>query len=185
MAELAARPDVDEVVGIARRMPKWQPGGVEWHTADIRHDDLVDLFVGADAVVHAAWAFQPQRHPEVTWGVNIHGTGRVLDAVAGAGVPALVVASSVGAYSPGSKAERIDESWPTHGWSPAPYTREKAYVERMLDGFQQSEPAVRVVRMRPAFMFKTPSSPEQKRIFGGRKVPGRLVGSPRRRGSPE
>ncbi|SFB77095.1 Nucleoside-diphosphate-sugar epimerase [Nocardioides terrae] len=176
VAELARRSEVDEVVGIARRRPRWQPDGVTWRPCDVRYDDLVGLFDEVDAVVHLAWAFQPSHHPDVTWGVNVHGTSRVLDAAAQAGVSAVVVASSVGAYSPGSKTERIDESWPTHGWSPAAYCREKAYVERMLDGFEQSHPEIRVARMRPAFMFKAPSSPEQLRIFGGSWMPTRLIG---------
>jgi nucleoside-diphosphate-sugar epimerase len=178
VAELARREGVDEVVGVARRRPRWQPDGVSWRPADVRYDDLATLFQGADAVVHLAWAFQPSHRPDVTWGVNVHGTSRVLDAAAQAGVSAVVVASSVGAYSPGSKEVRIDESWPTHGWSPAAYTREKAYVERMLDGFEQSHPGIRVVRMRPAFMFKAPASLEQVRIFGGSwaQLPSRLIG---------
>jgi len=166
VAELARRPEVDEVVGVARREPRWRPDGVTWRPADVRYDDLVGLFTDVDAVVHLAWAFQPSHHPDVTWG----------DAAAQAGVTAVVMASSVGAYSPGSKTERIDESWPTHGWSPAAYCREKAYVERMLDGFEQSHPEIRVARMRPAFMFKAPSSPEQLRIFGGSWLPTRLLG---------
>jgi UDP-glucose 4-epimerase len=176
VAELARRPEVEEVVGLARRAPSWQPDGVTWRTADMRYDDLADVFTGADAVVHLGWAFQPSHRPDVTWGVNVHGTARVLDAAAEAGVSAVVVASSVGAYSPGNKTDLVDESWPTHGWSPAAYCREKAYVERLLDGFERAHPEIRVARMRPAFMFKAPSSPEQKRIFGGRMLPTRLIG---------
>ena len=175
VAELAGRPDA-EVVGVARRRPRWQPGGVTWREADVRYDDLDGILTGADVVVHLAWAFQPSHRPDVTWHVNVHGTARLLDAVGRAGVRALVVASSVGAYSPGSKTERIDESWPTHGWPSAAYTREKAYVERLLDGFEQSHPGTRVVRMRPGFMFQAPASPEQVRIFGGRWLPTRLLG---------
>jgi nucleoside-diphosphate-sugar epimerase len=175
VAELARRPGTD-VVGVARRLPDWQPGGVTWRTADVRHDDLEELLADAEAVVHLAWAFQPSHRPEVTWDVNVHGTARVLDAAARAGVSTVVVASSVGAYSPGSKTEPVDESWPTHGWSPAHYCREKAYNERLLDGFEQAHPEIRVVRMRPGFMFKAPSAPEQKRIFGGRWMPTRLLG---------
>ncbi|MDH2415021.1 NAD-dependent epimerase/dehydratase family protein [Nocardioides sp. CER19] len=176
VAELARRPEVDEVVGLARRRPDWHIDGVAWRNADVRHDDLVDVFTGVDAVVHLGWAFQPSHRPDVTWGVNVHGTTRVLDAAAQARVSAVVVASSVGAYSTGNKTDLVDESWPTHGWSPAAYCREKAYVERLLDGFEQARPEIRVVRMRPAFMFKAPSSPEQKRIFGGRMLPTRLLG---------
>ena len=82
-------------------------------------------------------------------------------------MPALVYASSVGAYSPGPKDRAVDEGWPTHGWPGASYTREKAYLERVLDAFEARHPGVRVVRMRPGFIFKRESAHEQRRIFGG------------------
>ncbi|MGW3866548.1 NAD-dependent epimerase, partial [Streptomyces sp. NPDC005047] len=84
----------------------------------------------------------------------------------------LVHASSVGAYSPGPKDRAVDESWPTHGWPDAAYCREKAYLERTLDIFERDHPGIRVVRMRPAFLFKRESASEQRRIFGGRFLPG-------------
>jgi len=108
--------------------------------------------------------------------VNVIGTARVLGAVERTGVPVLVVASSVGAYSPDDRTHRIDESWPTHGWSPAAYCREKAYVERMLDQFEVVNPRCRVVRMRPCFLFKKQAAPEQHRIFAGPLVSQRLLG---------
>jgi hypothetical protein len=37
----------------------------------------------------------------------------------------IVYASSVGTYWPGPKDRRVDESWPTHGWPNAEYTRER------------------------------------------------------------
>lgn len=92
--------------------------------------------------------------------------------MAAARVPVLVHASSVGAYSPGPKDRAVDESWPTHGWPDAAYTREKAYLERALDTFERDHPDVRVVRMRPGFLFKAESASEQRRIFGGRFLPG-------------
>jgi nucleoside-diphosphate-sugar epimerase len=81
----------------------------------------------------------------------------------------------VGAYSPGPKDHAVDESWPTHGWPDAAYCREKAYLERALDTFEREHSAVRVVRMRPAFLFKRESASEQRRIFGGRFLPGPLA----------
>jgi nucleoside-diphosphate-sugar epimerase len=95
--------------------------------------------------------------------------------VAAAGVPTLVHASSVGAYSPGPKDRAVDESWPTHGWPDAAYCREKAYLERALDVFERDHPGIRVVRMRPAFLFKRESASEQRRIFGGKYLPGPLA----------
>jgi nucleoside-diphosphate-sugar epimerase len=173
---LVADPDVERVVGIARRRPQWQPQKVEWVEADIVDAELPRYFDGADAVIHLAWAFQPSHRPEVTWAVNAVGTARILGAVERADVPVLVVASSVGAYSPGDKEIRIDESWPTHGWAPAAYCREKAYVERLLDYFEVVFPRCRVVRMRPCFLFKRAAAPEQRRIFAGPFAPERLLG---------
>lgn len=168
---LGGDPRVTSVAGVARRVPDWTVPTTEWVAADIADADLVPLLRGADAVIHLAWAFQPTHDSAATWRTNVIGGIRVFDAVAEAGVPALVYASSVGAYSPGPKDRAVDESWPTHGWPGASYTREKAYLERVLDAFEARHPGVRVVRMRPGFIFKRESAQEQRRIFGGPLVP--------------
>lgn len=173
---LSEDPRVESVRALARRVPAWAPPGVEWTAADLAQDvDPAPLFEGADAVVHLAWRFQPARDPAVTWRANVLGSIRVFDAVVRARVPALVHASSVGAYSPGSKNLAVDESWPTDGWPEAAYSREKAYLERVLDTYELEHPDVRVVRMRPAFLFKKESAGQQRRIFGGRLAPGPLI----------
>ncbi|MER6330745.1 SDR family oxidoreductase [Streptomyces sp. NPDC001034] len=174
---LAQDPGIASVRGLARRLPEWSPTGIEWSAVDLASDraDLAERFAGADAVVHLAWAFQPTHDPAATWRTNVLGGIRVFDAVAAAGVPVLVHASSVGAYSPGPEDHAVDESWPTHGWPDAAYCREKAYLERTLDVFERDHPEVRVVRMRPAFLFKRQSASEQRRIFGGRFLPGPLA----------
>ncbi|WP_240957171.1 NAD-dependent epimerase/dehydratase family protein [Streptomyces chilikensis] len=172
-------PAVTSVTGIARRVPEWRPERTEWKALDLARGEsaarLVEVFRGADAVVHLAWAFQPTHDPVTTWRTNVLGSLRVFEAVAAAGVPALVHASSVGAYSPGPKDREVDESWPTHGWPDAAYTREKSYLERALDAFEREHPRIRVVRMRPAFLFKKESASEQRRIFGGRFLPGAVA----------
>ncbi|MGW9070562.1 NAD-dependent epimerase/dehydratase family protein [Streptomyces yangpuensis] len=175
---LAADSKVTDVLGIARRRPGLDIPGVRWAEADIDPGGarLSELFSGADAIVHLAWKFQPTHDPVETWRTNVLGGIRVFEACAAAGVHVLVHASSVGAYSPGPADGRpVDESWPTHGWPGAPYTREKAYLERYLDGFQRDHPGMRVVRMRPAFLFKTAAASEQRRIFAGPLLPWRLV----------
>lgn len=164
-----------EIVGVARRRPEGGHPGVTWAQADIARDELVSVVADADVVIHLAWGFQPTHHPERTWDNNVIGSLRVFDAVASAGVPALVHASSVGAYSPGPDEGTVDESWPTHSWSPAAYGREKAYVERLLDVFELRNPDVRVVRMRPGFIFQRPAAASQRRIFAGPLLPGSLV----------
>ncbi|MEV6260665.1 SDR family oxidoreductase [Streptomyces sp. NPDC051784] len=177
---LAEDPGIGSVLGLARREPALEIPGVEWGTVDLSRaeseDQLAGLLHGADAVVHLAWRFQPTHDPVVTWQSNVLGSQRVFEATARSGVPVLVHASSVGAYSPGPKDEPgVDEEWPTHGWPDAAYCREKAYVERVLDTFELTHPQIRVVRMRPGFLFKETAAPEQRRIFAGRYAPGPLL----------
>lgn len=142
-------------------------GSVEWREADISTDELESVVTGADAVVHLAWKFQPTHRPDITWATNAVGTRRLLAAVARAGVPVLVCASSVAAYSPADHDDPVDEGWATDGASSAAYCREKAYVERTLDAFESTHPEVRTVRVRPAFVFQRSAASEQRRIFGG------------------
>jgi UDP-glucose 4-epimerase len=172
--ELAAEPRVTEIVGIARREPSESWAKTRFVARDITSDGLVDVFRGADAVVHLAWFFQPAHRPGVTWRNNVGGSERVFRAVAAAEVPALIYASSVGAYSP-APGTVVDEGWPTHSIPTAAYGREKAYVERLLDGFECEHPEVRVVRMRPSFLFKRSAATQQRRIFAGPLVPKLLA----------
>jgi UDP-glucose 4-epimerase len=164
---LSRDPTVEAVLGLARRLPAWRPPEASWAVADVRTDDLVPHLRGADAVVHLAWTFQPTRDPLVTWRNNVLGSIRVFQAAAEAKVPTLVYASSVGAYSTGPGDRAVDESWPTHALPTAAYGREKSYVERALDGFEAAHQEMRVVRLRPAFIFKRESASEQRRLFAG------------------
>jgi nucleoside-diphosphate-sugar epimerase len=179
VSALAGEPAVSSVLGLARRRPDWSPPKTEWATVDVSRDgsrdQLAAHFRGAAAVVHLAWLFQPTHNPMTTWRANVEGSIRVFEAAAAAGVPALVYASSVGAYSPGPKDRPVGESWPTHGWPAAAYSREKAYVERVLDIVERDTPALRVVRLRPGFIFKREAASQQRRLFGGPLLPGRLA----------
>jgi nucleoside-diphosphate-sugar epimerase len=125
--------------------------------------------------VHLAWLIQPSRHESVTYAVNVEGSRRVFEAAARAGVAAIVYASSVGAYSPGPKDRAVDESWPTDGIPTSFYSRHKAATERILDGFEEHHPEVRVVRMRPGLVFKREAATEIRRLFIGPLVPTSLV----------
>jgi UDP-glucose 4-epimerase len=176
---LAGDRRVDDIVGVARRVPQGPLGSgaerVTWVSGDIRYDDLEQLVEDADVVVDLAWMFQPTHRPEVTWSTNVVGTSRLIDAVLATGVPTLVVSSSVAAYSPRAHTAPVDESWPTHGTSTAAYAREKAYVERLLDAAETTREHPRVVRIRPAFVFQGRSASEQRRIFAGPLLPRALV----------
>ncbi|OEV03231.1 NAD-dependent epimerase [Streptomyces oceani] len=172
VAALSTDPRIGRVIGLARRTPTWSPPRTTWVRADIRTEpQLAELFRSVDVIVPLAWMFQPTRHPEVTWETNVLGSIRVFEAAAEAQTPAVVYVSSVGAYSPGPKDRAVDESWPTHGWPAAAYCREKAYLERYLDTYERRFPWVRMVRVRPGFLFKREAASEQRRIFAGQLLP--------------
>ena len=165
-----------DTIAIARRRPdEWRPDGVSWSQLDVARDALVPVMSDVDAVIHLAWRFHPTRRPAETWHDNVLGTIRVLESAAEAGVEAVVVASSIGAYSPARTNAPVSEEWPTHALPAAAYGLQKSYVERVLDTFEARHPEIRVVRLRPAFVFKRPAAPEQRRIFAGPFVPGWLM----------
>jgi UDP-glucose 4-epimerase len=175
LRSLSRDPAVDSIVGIARRLPELYEPKTEWAQADISRDELTPLFRGADVVIDLAWLIQPGRDLATLRATNVDGSQRVFEAVAEAGVPALVYASSVGAYSPGPKDRQVDESWPTGGIESSFYSRHKAEVERILDRYEREQPSIRVVRLRPALIFKREAASGIRRLFAGPLLPSPLV----------
>jgi nucleoside-diphosphate-sugar epimerase len=172
---LASADGVEEIVAVARRAPACSFPRTTFLAADIVSSDLVAIFRGADAVVHLAWLIQPGRNEAITRRVNVAGSERLLQAVVEAGVPALLYSSSVGAYSAGPKDRLVDESWPTDGIPTSFYSRHKAAVERLLDRLERDRPGLRVVRMRPALIFKAQAATEIRRLFAGPLLPRALL----------
>lgn len=175
LLRLAGRDEIDEIVAVARRAPARSFSDTRFIGADVARDELTAVVSGADAVVHLAWRLQPARRREALEATNVRGSERVFRAVAEAGVPALVYASSVGAYSPGPLLRRVDESHPTAGVDSVLYSRQKARVERILDRFEDEMPGVRVVRIRPALAFKKEAAWGIRRLFLGPFLPTFLL----------
>jgi UDP-glucose 4-epimerase len=174
---LAEAPEVDEIVGLARRRPEWEPAKTTWVEADVLDPGLDRLFAGADAVVHLAWAIQPSRDEAILTRINVEGSRQVFEAVATAGVPKLVYASSVGVYSPAPEGEAVDEDWPLAPTPSSFYSRHKVAVEQMLDRFERDMPETRVTRLRPGLIFKGEAASEIRRLFVGPFLPNFVVRS--------
>ena len=168
-------PEIERVTGLARRRPTWHPGNTEWVEADVTTSGLEKIFAGADAVIHLAWAIQPSRDLATLTRINVVGSRRVFEAVAAAGVPKLVYASSVGAYAKGPKDQAVGEDWPVGGTPSSFYARHKAAVEGLLDDFERHNGATKVVRMRPALIFKGEAASEIRRLFVGPFLPSFLL----------
>lgn len=185
LRRLAADETVTSLVAVARRTPRRPPpapyDAATWVACDVGADDeaatvttLADACAGADAVVHLAWAIQPSHDRQRLRATNVVGSRRVLSAAARAGVPHVVVMSSVGAYAPSPGDEPRDESWPTDGVRSSSYSVDKAAVERLLDETEATTDLV-VARLRPALVFQRAAGAEQSRYFLGPLVPTRLL----------
>ncbi len=136
---LSAEPAVDSILGLARRLPTLDLPKVTWASADVSSSDLEPHFRGADVVVHLAWLIQPSHQPAVLEATNVEGTARVLAAVARTTVPALVYASSVGAYSAGPKDRPVLDTTRARtelGWRPTVGAGEalRELLEGLADG---------------------------------------------------
>ena len=182
LRELAARDEVESILGIARRLPnrEMEPyRQADWQQIDIQFEraraDLEKALNGYDAVIHLAWLIQPNKERDLLRRTNVDGTRHVLEAAAAAGVRHIVVASSVGAYSPGDDNELRDESWPTEGIEGSHYSVDKAAQERVLDEFQAAHPDMTVARLRPALKFQGGAGSEIQRYFLGNWVPVQLL----------
>src|SRR5918999_5131824 len=160
LRSLADEPAVDSVLGVARRLPDLRYPKTDWAQANVSSSELVPLLRGADVVIHLAWLIQPGRDEATLRATNVDGSRRVFEAAAAAGVGALVYASSIGAYSPGPSDRRVAEDWPTDGIPSSFYSRHKAACERMLDELEARRPDLRVVRLRPALIFKREAAQE-------------------------
>ena len=166
---------VTSILGIARRIPSLAYPKTQWAQAHVARDDLRPHLSGADVVIHLAWLIQPSRRLPLLRETNVDGSRRVFEAIVDSSVPALVYASSVGVYSPGPKDRAVDESWATDGTPTSFYASHKAEVERLLDDFEQRNRDRRVVRLRPALIFKKEAAAEIRRLFTGPFLPGIIL----------
>ena len=182
LTRLQAEPEVTSLAGVARRGPRMATppyGEMTWYSVDVGSDDapvaLEQAFAGADAVVHLGWALQPSHRKAVMYRTNVLGTSHEREAAARAGVPHVLVASSVGAYSRGPKSRRVDEGWRTKGVRRSSYSKHKSINERVMDDFAERHPEVTLTRMRPGLVFQAAAASEIVGLFAGRWVPTRWL----------
>ena len=188
LGALASDPEVEDVVGIARRRPDTTAApynSARWQVVDLAMpvpsaedetkvvEKLAAIFQGMDAVVHLAWMIQPDRNRRLLRRANVVGTRRVVDACLSAGVRHLVCASSVGAYSGVHDDDPRDETWSTRGVPSAHYSVDKAAQERVLD-YAESQ-GLAIARVRPALVFDASAGAEVTRLFLGPMFPARLL----------
>jgi UDP-glucose 4-epimerase len=133
---LEAHPDVDRIIGMARRA--FSPDAHGWTKTEYRQGDILDrqavdaLVADADIVVHLAFIIMGSRDESAR--VNLKGTRNVFEAaVASPRTRRLVYTSSVAAY--GYHADNpvpITEDVPPRGSPEHYYSEQKAACEAVL-----------------------------------------------------
>lgn len=178
----------DDVVAVARRAPHAPPPEpydvARWVACDLGAADgevvvrtLSEAFAGCDAVVHLGWQIQPSHDRDRLRRTNVVGTRRVVEAVERAEVGHLVVASSVGVYSPVDDDRLRDEDAPRRGVRSSGYSVDKVAQEDVLDDAVRRLPGLRVARLRPGLLFQRPAGASIERYFLGPVAPARLLGA--------
>ena len=141
MAALQRAPEVERVIGMARR--PFDPVATGWEKAeyrpgDIRDPDAVEALVAdADVVVHLAFVIVDDGGDGSE--INRVGSRNVFEAAVAAGAKRIVYTSSVAAYGFGRNLpDLITEAEPARGTRRHPYSADKAEVEadlsEVLDG---------------------------------------------------
>src|SRR4051794_2959195 len=93
LRRLAAEPDIDDVVGIARRPPAPDAGDpydrARWLAVDVgaagARERLREAFAGAQGVISLAWRLQSGHDRAAMERVNVGGARAVVDAALDAG----------------------------------------------------------------------------------------------------
>lgn len=136
VAALDRHPDIERVIGMARR--PFDPSDQGWTKTEYRQGDILDrdavdaLVADADIVVHLAFIIMGSREESAR--VNLAGTRNVFEATVAAQRPRrLVYTSSVAAYGYHSdNPVPITEEVPTRGSPEHYYSEQKAACEATL-----------------------------------------------------
>ncbi len=154
VAALDAHDDVRRIVGLDVRAPAGLTSPkLAFRAGDVGDVDLVDLFDGADVVVHLASEQAPSRDEAARHANNVEGARTVARAAAAAGVGQLVHLSSALVYGAHS-----DNDLPLTEDSPLranPYfdaAEHALEVEEWLADFATSHPDLAVAVLRPAVL---------------------------------
>ena len=132
---LEARPEVGEIIGMARR--PFDPAEHGWQRTVYRRGDILDrdavdgLVADADVVVHLAFIIFGDH--EEAHQVNLEGSRNVFEATAASSASRLVYTSSVAAYGfDGRDRGWLTEDMPAAGTKGFYYSAHKAELEGLL-----------------------------------------------------
>jgi nucleoside-diphosphate-sugar epimerase len=171
---LEQQPDVDRIVGMARR--PFDPAAHGWTRTEYRRGDILDrgavdaLVADADVVVHLAFIIMGSREESAR--VNLQGTRNVFEATVAAARPRrLVYTSSVAAYGYHSdNPVPLTEDVPPRGSPEHYYSEQKAACEAALAEITEGS-SLAVYVLRPCIV-AGPKAPALAEAMPWNQLPG-------------
>ncbi|MBY4128677.1 NAD-dependent epimerase/dehydratase family protein [Rhodococcus fascians] len=140
-------PEVDAVIGIARRPARITHPKFTSLRSDIRSPDLEETFVGCDVVLHLAFVVEELKDKAETHDINLRGSRNVIDSAYRAGVKRVVVASSINAYGADIAPEPLTENSYPAGDPNRYYFYDKAEVEHYAEWWLRRHPGEMTISM--------------------------------------
>ena len=138
-------PEVDSVVGIARRPARLVHPKLTSVRSDIRSPDLEEIFAGCDAVLHLAFVVEELRDKAETHDINLRGSRNVIDSAYRAGASRVVIASSINAYGADIAPEPLTENTYPAGDPNRYYFYDKAEVEHYAEWWLRRHPGAMAI----------------------------------------
>jgi UDP-glucose 4-epimerase len=174
VAELERQPDIERILGMARR--PFEPAEHGWTKTQYRQGDITDreavdaLVADADVVIHLAFIIMGSREESAR--VNLAGTRNVFEATVAARRPRrLVYTSSVAAYGYHSdNPVPITEDVPPRGSPEHYYSEQKAACEAALADIADGS-ALEVYILRPCIV-AGPKAPALAEAMPWNQLPG-------------
>ncbi|GAF42262.1 NAD-dependent epimerase/dehydratase family protein [Rhodococcus wratislaviensis] len=150
---LLADPDIDTVIGLARRELPIEHPKLESVRMDIRDPGIEEVFRGCEAVVHLAFVVEEIRDKAETHDINLRGSRNVIDSAYRAGVLRVVIASSINAYGPELRPKPVNEDVYPAGDPDRYYFHDKAEVEHYAEWWLRRHPGEMAISMlRPTYI---------------------------------
>jgi UDP-glucose 4-epimerase len=173
LRQLDAEPAAEAILGLDVTPPRQVSPKLTFRHADVRTAPFDELLRGYDVLYHLAFIVEPRRELSAADvdAINIGGSERVLRGAIAAGVPKLIVASSVAAY--GAHADNpvpLTEDSPLRPNANWYYSRTKGEVERLLDELQREYPHETIIRFRPSVFLGPTVNNSMGKLFDGRFV---------------
>ncbi|AOV17943.1 NAD-dependent dehydratase [Acidihalobacter aeolianus] len=162
----------EEIVGLDLRPAEETDPRYRHRRVDVRDPAASELLEGVDALVHLAFVLMGgglgrRRHQRTTLhSINVEGSRHVFEAAVAAGVGHAVFVSSAAVYGAWpDNPPQLDEAAPLRAMPGFAYAEDKIEVERWLEGFAASHPAMGVARLRPHAIVGAHAHPLLNRVL--------------------